>query len=423
MKNFHFLLIIILEILWSCIVYAQNSRQTSIVKVVQKTESAIVNIVAEKNSELEKSSIANLFQKKQQNIKQHSSGAGVIIDPRGLIVTNAHVMHETSNIHVIFLDNRYIEAKVIAVNDLHDLAVLQIPFIKKYPCIKMGISSDLMRGETVIAIGNPYNLNHTVSVGIISGLQRSVLLKERGEFNDYIQIDASIHPGNSGGPLLNIHGELIGINVAVHSELKDIGFSIPVDRIRSTLGKMLDHTKIRNTSIGFTLQEKQTNSLQWIVSIENIVPYSLAESAGLKKGDVLEKVDNETIYSIFDFQRLMFFKNNQDVVTLHFKNKYPDIQLKVVSKTNKIQETEILWNDLGFSLQKTWKGVTIQSVKKNSSAFRIGIQSGDIVESFHGKKVSDIQEIQNIVIQHSGSTFTIVIVRNGKKFKGILEKD
>ncbi|MBW2121055.1 MAG: trypsin-like peptidase domain-containing protein, partial [Deltaproteobacteria bacterium] len=160
-----------------------------------------------------------------------SLGSGVIIRPDGTILTNEHVILRAERIKVTLLDGREFEGRLVGSDPESDLAVIRIAGRGPFPTIAMGTSRDLMIGETVIAIGNPFGLSHTVTAGVVSSLHRSFRSGDR-VYRDFIQTDASINPGNSGGPLLNIMGELIGINTAIYRGAQGIGFAIPVDRVK-----------------------------------------------------------------------------------------------------------------------------------------------------------------------------------------------
>ena len=156
-------------------------------------------------------------------------GTGTIVDERGYILTNYHVVSDVRRIEVTLDDGRGCTAELVAYDAAADLAVIKIPAPKPLPVIRIGTSSDLMEGESVIALGNAFGYEQTVTRGIISALGRDVQVSDTQAYDDLIQTDASINPGNSGGPLLNIDGEMIGVNVAVRAGAQGIGFAIPID--------------------------------------------------------------------------------------------------------------------------------------------------------------------------------------------------
>lgn len=210
-----------------------NLRETAVVKAVRKVSPAVVNISSASEARARANPFAGFgnpffdeffkdffdprFEQRQQ---QTSLGSGVIIDgDRGLILTNAHVIQRSGTITVVLEDRREYEARIVGADPDSDLAVLKIDSREKLPAIAMGDSDDLMIGETVIAIGNPFGFSHTVTTGVVSAVHRSIRADER-VFHDFIQIDASINPGNSGGPLLNINGELVGVNTAIYAKAR-----------------------------------------------------------------------------------------------------------------------------------------------------------------------------------------------------------
>jgi len=207
-------------------VAAAESRRTAIVRAIESTRDSVVNIHGQKL-------ISNPDDDAGAELRRvNGMGTGVVIDPRGYIVTNYHVVEGVRRIEVTLASGRTTTATLISHDPRTDLAVIKIPVEGSLPVIQIGRSHDLMIGETVLALGNAYGYEHTVTRGIISALHRSVEVSRSQRYDDLIQTDASINPGNSGGPLLNINGEMIGINVAVRAGAQGIGFAIPIDRAR-----------------------------------------------------------------------------------------------------------------------------------------------------------------------------------------------
>ncbi len=171
-------------------------------------------------------------------------GTGIIIDERGYIITNFHVVDGVNKIEVTMPDESSYVAQLISTDPKNDLAIVKIDAQKKLSVITIGTSSDLMVGETVIALGNAYGYEHTVTRGIVSALHRNVQISDTQTYDDLIQTDASINPGNSGGPLLNIDGEMIGINVAVRAGAQGIGFTIPIDKAMSVAARLMSVERV-----------------------------------------------------------------------------------------------------------------------------------------------------------------------------------
>ena len=200
-----------------------SARVSPIVRAIQRAEAAVVNIQG--NKTIASTSSSGASSKQEVN----GMGTGVIIDRRGYIITNLHVVEDVTRIEVTLADGSNAVAKLLNYDPETDLALIKIPTTKDLPTIQFGTSSDLMRGETVVAIGNPFGYQNTVTQGIISALHRNIPVNGSQEYKNLIQTNADINPGNSGGPLLNLDGDVIGINVAVRVGAQGIGFAIPID--------------------------------------------------------------------------------------------------------------------------------------------------------------------------------------------------
>jgi serine protease Do len=231
-----------------------------------------------------------------------SLGSGFVWSSDGIIVTNNHVIEGASRIIVNLQDGRQLAARLLGVDPDSDLAVLRVD-AKNLTQAPIGTSSDLMIGETVVAVGNPFGLSGTVTTGVVSAVGRSVPSKEAGRtFTDFIQTDASINPGNSGGPLLNIEGRVIGINVAIYAQAQGIGFAIPVDRARKVIQDLLRYGTVHNAWIGAvtaTLTPEEARRLNLRATrgafVSRVFPDSPAALAGLKTGDVITAVDGKPV--------------------------------------------------------------------------------------------------------------------------------
>ncbi len=214
-----------------------NLRQTPVVEVVRRVRDAVVNIHSERT--VRNSGFDEMFSNSSSQSRVNGMGTGILIDPRGYIVTNQHVVEDVALIRIRLADGTTANARVLARDHECDLALLKIDVDRLLPTIPLGTTRDLMVGETVVAIGNAYGYEHTVTVGVVSATSRDVSLNKEVSYKALIQTDASINPGNSGGPLLNVHGELIGVNVAIRAGAQGIGFAIPVDTMIRVAGRML----------------------------------------------------------------------------------------------------------------------------------------------------------------------------------------
>jgi serine protease Do len=276
---------------------ASDLRQTPIVKAVQIARPSIVNIRGEKMLNVTPSQLAPADGSRRVN----GMGTGVVIDPRGYIVTNYHVVDGVREIQVTLENEEKHVARLIDRDAETDLALIKIDPRQKLPVISIGTSSDLMPAESVIAVGNAYGYEHTVTRGIISALHRAVQVSDAQFYDDLIQTDASINPGNSGGPLLNIDGEMIGINVAVRAGAQGIGFAIPVDKVMSVVGELIAEANARQSYHGLVLATPKTAGKP--VTVATVEPDSPAAKAGLKPGDVIKAAAGSDVRRTADFHR------------------------------------------------------------------------------------------------------------------------
>jgi S1-C subfamily serine protease len=231
-------------------------RRTATVRAVEKVGPAVVNITTERvvrrrspfsgfgGDPLFDQFFRDFFSPRTRNQTVQSLGSGVVIDPEGRVITNEHVVARASRIRVSLADGREFEATLVGADPNNDLAVLQIDTEEELPWVAPGSSRDLLVGEPVIAIGNPFGLSNTVTTGVLSATDRSINTNGR-TFHGFLQTDASINPGNSGGPLLNAEGTLIGINTAIYQGAEGIGFAIPIDVARRVVAELIEHGEVQ----------------------------------------------------------------------------------------------------------------------------------------------------------------------------------
>jgi len=242
-------------------------------------------------------------------------GTGVIIDERGYVVTNRHVVGASKSVNLTLADGTPLTAEVIAVEAEKDLAILHLDTKKKLVALSPAPVDDLMVGETVIAIGHPFGYVNTVSRGIISALGRDITMPSGDVLTGLIQTDASINPGNSGGPLLNINGELIGINVALRDGAQGIAFAINAGTVQGMLKKHLSANKIAGVSHGLSVKEKilaETGSRQRVI----VADFSAEACANLKQGDEILALAGRAIHNGFDVERALWNTKPGQKVTM-----------------------------------------------------------------------------------------------------------
>lgn len=300
---------------------------TNIADIVEKVSPAVVNIETSVTSS-SSSILSDPFFRQffgdsflpKTNIRQ-GIGTGFIISEDGYVVTNQHVIDKADKITVNFSDKEKYNAKVVGQDYELDLAVLKIEADKKFTTLKMGDSDKIRVGEWVIAIGNPYGLDHTVTAGLVSAKGRPINIEDR-VYKNLIQTDAAINPGNSGGPLLSINGEVIGINTAVNAQAQGIGFAIPINTAKDVLNDLIDEGKVIRPYIGIFIQAVDDELAEYLnipaegVIIGNIVPDSPASKAGLQKYDIILSIDGKKVNSPDEVNEITAQKKVNDQITL-----------------------------------------------------------------------------------------------------------
>ena len=257
--------------------------------------------------------------------KRQALGSGFLIDDKGHVVTNAHVVENATTVKVTLSDEREYSAKVVGKDERQDVAVLALDHPPKdLPYASLGSSEALRVGEYVVAIGNPFGLGDTVTMGIVSAKGRSI---GAGPYDDFIQTDASINPGNSGGPLFDLHGQVIGINTAINPNGKGIGFAIPVDAVRNIVPQLLATGHVSRGRLGVAVQpldEELTRAMDLPQGkgalVGDVQPNSPAASAGIKAGEVITAVDGKAVPHSEDLPRLIALHSPGSHVKLTVQN-------------------------------------------------------------------------------------------------------
>ena len=425
------------------------NRETAVVKAVRQVSPAVVNIssayeVRKRTSpfsgfglnpffdEFFKDFFDPRFERRQQNT---SLGSGVIIDgEKGLILTNTHVIQKAGTIKVVLQDEREFEARIVGADPDSDLAVLKIDSKDRLPAIKMGSSEDLMIGETVIAIGNPFGFSHTVTTGVISAVNRSIRAQDR-VYHDFIQIDASINPGNSGGPLLNINGDLIGINTAIYAKAQGIGFAIPIGKARKIISDLIQYGEVIQAWIGITVQNMDASLARYLevpgnkgIVIKTVEPKSPAKKAGMQESDIVLSLDNKKINSIDDYKSVtksiaagdtlqaMLWRNGKKQNVVINTKVYPlelaeDLAFRLLG---------IKVEDLTKKRRKAYRiyareGVVISKIKKNSYLDNIGAQPGDVIRQIDDYTIQTNEDFKKAVIKSRLKNTIVLLLQRGEQ--------
>ncbi len=405
-------------------------RHTPVVEAVAKAGPAVVNIRTEQIVQRRATPFFGFsdpfFQQffrdfgATRTFKTQALGSGVIIDPRGYVLTNAHVIDKASRIFVALPDQRReLEASLIGKAPRVDLAVIKINASGTYPALAPARSDDLLLGETVIAIGNPLGLGHSVTTGIVSAALRRVEIDAK-HTSYFIQTDALINPGNSGGPLLNINGDLIGINTAIIRQAQGIGFSIPIDVAKRILPALLAHGKVPRAFTGLTvdgLAKQETDDLGGGVLVQRVAPNSPAAQAGLRFGDVLTAMDGADLDSPVDFYSQLETYVPGNTVNLRVLRGFDTLRRTVTLATLPANYAlDYAAATFGFSVEERGGLVAVAAVTPGGPADKIGIHAGDLVAEVEDEKVNSLKDYDALMVAKLGQTplrFLIVRGRRG----------
>lgn len=325
---------------------------------------------------------------------QHSLGSGFIIDKDGTILTNNHVVSQADEIEVVLSDGRKFKAKVVGTDEKSDIAVIKIKAEKDLPFVVLGTSKTMRPGDWVMAIGNPFGLEHTVTVGVISAMGRLI---GGGPYAKFIQTDASINPGNSGGPLVNERGEAVGVNTAYNAPGNGIGFAIAINMVRSVVEQLIETGRVPRAFLGVNLATLDRDLAEgWgLADVQGVIvtevqPGTPADQAGLREGDVIVKFDGIPVTQVSPFRLLVARSEIGRKVKMRFlrEGRTQEREVELSERTDPAPrmpgplERPPLEN-LGLVFSPgtggEGEGVRIDSVLVDGPAFRSGIRDGDVV--------------------------------------------
>ena len=402
-----------------------DSRTNPVVAAVARAAPAVVSI----NCEVPSQSPFHIFYGGQST--SSSQGSGAVIRADGVVLTNAHVVNSATRITATLPDETSYEASVVGLDADLDLAVLQLEGAQGLPTIPLGTSSDLMLGETVIAIGNPFGLGHTVTTGVISSRSRTLEVSER-VFQDYIQTDAGINPGNSGGPLLNIHGELIGINSAIRRDAEAIGFAIPVDRAAKVDRDLLRYGSVRAPWLGVAVSDiggpryEGTPIADGALLVEQVFAQGGSTVAGLTKDDIILKIDARSIFSRADLNLRLASKKPGDTVQLSgLRDGQPFEATITTSSCPDDLGREVLVGTLGVQVQtvrsvdpqaarelrlRASTGLLVIDTAAAGTFARAGLRAGDVILAVHGQSVAEIDQLETALLRALASHRDAVLI-------------
>jgi len=431
--------------------------------VVKRTMPAVVNISSSKVVKAREQQTPGMFDdpffrqffggrapqfQQPRERRSQSLGSGVIVSPDGYILTNNHVVEGATEVKVAFSDKREFPAKIIGTDPLTDVAVIKINE-KNLPTLSLSDSSHAQVGDVVLAIGDPFGVGQTVTMGIISATGRTGLGIER--FEDFIQTDAPINPGNSGGALINTRGELVGINTAILAGdgggNQGIGFAIPVNLARNIMDQIIKSGKAEHGYMGILLDELTADKAKAFglganghgVAVADVTADSPASRAGLQPGDVITAMNGQPVNDVQAFRlriagmtpgataNLTVFRNGRDMqipVTLGTATEAnlggePQDQNNIPGGGEKGAlsgvSVQALTGDLRRQLQipEGTRGVVVTQVDADSAAAQAGLEQGDVIVQVNRKPVSTVDQFNSAVHQGDGSGSTLLLVKRG----------
>lgn len=417
----------------------REARRDATVRAIQKAGPAVANISTERLVEGRPTRgrsrfFEEFFEGFSRPRKTRSLGSGVLFDPEGYILSNAHVVARASRIVVNLPgDETTYDARLINLSEADDLALLKIDSKAPLPVLRFGRSRELLIGETVIALGNPFGLENTVTRGVISARDRRIVRDGKTLPGEFIQTDAAINPGNSGGPLINLDAELVGINTAVHASGQGIGFALPVDRIRAILNKISRAEALTDLWVGLELEDSDRG-----VVVTGVEPDSPADRANLAVGDLLEKHAGAPLESVFALHKaLIGLENGRSVdLVLNRSGKRYRASIKVVEKPA-VAIVKARLGLVGRSLPPGLggaadQGVQVKDVRPDSPAARVGMKPGDILTKvgrtvtvpLRGRmrrtwRIATMENLAGFLERRAeGEEITIYVQRGGRELAG-----
>ncbi len=374
----------------------REKRRTPVVRVIEECSDAVVNISTTQVRQLMDDPFDISPFGGQQRVQ--SVGSGVLIHESGFIVTNAHVVARASDVRVTFHDMRTEPAEIFSVDAEHDLAILHVNLSEPAPSLRLGRSDDILVGETVVAIGNPLGLAHSVTSGIVSAVGRDLRVSDRVVYRGLIQTDTPINPGNSGGPLINVNSELIGINTAVRGDAQNVGFAIPVDRVWSLLPNLLDVERRRRVRFGLQVAGPEA-------TVQRVGSGGPGQRAKIQPGDRVVRIDGAAVRDAIDYYVKLMSREPGEVIKLELlrAGKTVAAELKpeplplpdgrallrelLGLEIDELSERERRWLELGSS-----SALRVESLDRGGPAAMEGIQRGDIIVRLNRSVVNGIRD-------------------------------
>lgn len=452
------ILILLVSLSWVQIINAEPQQEksyssiqalsNSIADIAEKVGPAVVNIDTVRmvktdfpffDDPIFRHFFGDQFKEYRKTIPQKGTGSGFIINQEGYILTNEHVVHKADKIRVSLPDGREFDGKVVGSDVTSDMAIVKIQ-ADHLPTVTLGNSDELRVGEIVIAIGNPYGLQQTVTMGVVSAKGRSIPTEIDGHiYRNFIQTDTAINPGNSGGPLLNTKGEVVGINTAIIPYAQGIGFAIPINMAKRNIDDLINLGRVRTPWIGVYIQEVTPEIAEQFdlseakgVLVGDVVKDSPAEKSGIKRGDIIVKVNDEEVNStqklqdkirsinigekakievVRDGKTINFIVKIGEMPTTREEGEFPKEKVFSIQTGLRVEKvTPEIAKEVGLP----WvKGLMITEVIPGSSADDMGLRRGDIILEANRTEVSSIEEWEEVISKlEPGNTLLLLVFRN-----------
>ena len=414
-----------------------SPRLTPVVRVVQAVAPAVVNITSthvvegQRLSPLEQFfgfGISGLpgfedFGGAPRRQKRVSLGSGVIVDGvKGLVLTNAHVIAGGDEIMVHLLDGREFPARVRGADSDFDIAVLELTGARDLPAVRLGDSDDILPGETVVAIGNPFGFNHTVTTGVVSALGRTIRSKN-GAFTDLIQTAAAINPGNSGGPLLNLEGVLIGINTAVDARAEGIGFAIPSNKARRVMTDLLGRGRVAPLWLGLELQDVDSRVAMALglreargVLLTRVFAGTPAAGTGLAAGDILESINGSPVRDRRDYADILRNQTAGTPLRLQLRREGAVLQRSLTpAPFSDAAARALMERRWGFEAAQNGRQVRVSRVRRDGPA--AFLRQGDVIAAVGGAAVRSLDDLlQAFRRERMAGQVLLQVARGGKGY-------
>jgi len=398
------------------------ARETQVVKVVRKVSPAVVYVSCQQRVQNPfAGSVWDMFggfPGFQGDQEENSLGSGVLVESSGYVLTNEHVVLGGSKIQVTLSSGKEYPARVVGTAPESDLALLKIDAERPLPTAELGTSSDLMIGETVIAVGNPFGLSNTVTVGILSAAGRTVTSGNR-QYSDFLQTDAAINPGNSGGALLNILGQVIGINTAIIRDAQGIGFAIPIDRAKRVMEQLRAYGRVRPMWLGFLALDlndfaRKRAGVAGGVYVAKTYPFAFPQVEALREGDIVTTMQGKPLDGTGDLNARLAMATAGQRVELSGIRKGERFTASLSAAALPEQLTPAMaWELLGLKVTEAPRGVVVSSVRRDSPAESTGLRAGDVVLAVEDEAVKSPAEFLARARTALASTGLVVSVGRG----------